>query len=209
MSRRRLAATLVAPAAILVALGAGPLVGVASAAGPTVNLTPAPVGGPPGSYADQQSVNLSVAANTTFTPGATINVLECADPGGSTANLPTDSSTCDGNTIQGPTVIVGSDGSFSLTGYTIYALPSSSLGESSSGQPKCNATNACVLFVGQDQNDFTQPKTFSAPFFVGPTASTPESPLAIALPLGGLGVLAVGTVLVYRRRNGAEAATTR
>ena len=103
---------------------------------------------------------------------ARVNVIECADPGGLASNLPKDITTCDGNTIQGNTILVGSDGSFSQTGYTVYLLPSSSLGEQGNFKPVCNQTNYCVLYVGQDQNDFTAPKVFSAPFLIAPGSGT-------------------------------------
>jgi hypothetical protein len=117
-----------------------------------------------------QSVSISVGPNGFFTPNSHVNILECADPGGKAANLPKDDSTCDGNTIQGNTVSVAADGSFSAASYSVYSLPNATLGEQANGQPVCNATNPCVLFVGQDQNDFTSPKVFSAPFTVDPSA---------------------------------------
>jgi hypothetical protein len=143
---------------VLAAVGLFPL--AAGAASPTLTITPA------GPYHDGESVAISVGANTVFTPSARINVLECADPGGTTSNLPKDDSTCDGNTIQGNTVIVNSDGGYSLQNYVLYALPSAALGEQANDQPVCNETQTCVLFIGQDQNDFTQPKLFSPPFTI-------------------------------------------
>ena len=71
---------------------------------------------------------------------------------------------CDGNTIQGISILVANDGSFSESTYQVYALPSPVLGEQPNAQPICNQTNYCVLYVGQNQNDFTAPKVFSAPF---------------------------------------------
>ena len=97
-----------------------------------------------------------------------MKILECADPGGAQANLPKDDSTCDGNTIQGISILIGSDGSFSDTTYQVYMLPSQTLGEQSNFKPICNQTNDCVLYVGQNQNDFTAPKVFSAPFLISP-----------------------------------------
>jgi hypothetical protein len=99
-------------------------------------------------------------------------ILECADPGGTAANLPTAFIDCDGNTIQGDTVSVQANGSFAESSYTIYSLPNSVLGESSTNVPVCSASQACVLFVGEDQNDFSKPKVFSAPFFVAGTGIT-------------------------------------
>ena len=136
----------------------------ASAEPPVVSISP------PGNDKDGQTVSVKVGPNGYFTPHARINLLECADPGGLTGNLPKDISTCDGNTIQGSTVLVGSDGSFAVSDYPVYLLPSQALGEQSNYQPVCNQTSYCVLYVGQNQNDFTVPKAFSTPFLVSPSA---------------------------------------
>ena len=152
--------------------------GQAEAASPVLTVTPG------GSLHDGQTIDLSVGPNTLFTPHARVNVLECADPHGTTANLPTDVSTCDGNTIQGNTVLVGADGSFSVAGYTVFQLPSTALGELANYQPVCNASNPCVFYIGQDQNDFTAPKIFSAAFSVGPASGAPAAPAPAAAPAG-------------------------
>jgi hypothetical protein len=152
--------------------------GQAEAASPVLTVTPG------GSLHDGQTIDLSVGPNTVFTPHARVNVLECADPHGTAANLPIDLSTCDGNTIQANTVLVGADGSFSVAGYTVYLLPSTALGELANFQPVCNASNPCVLYIGQDQNDFTAPKIFSAAFSVGPASGAPAAP-APAASAGG------------------------
>ena len=134
--------------------------------------TPSVVISPSGSLHDGETVTVSVPANGLFSPHAGIHILECADPGGTQSNLPKDISSCDGNTIQADSVLVNGDGSFSESHYVVYALPSTTLGEQSNFQPVCNASNPCVLYVGQDQNDFTAPKMFSAPFSVSPAASS-------------------------------------
>jgi hypothetical protein len=152
--------------------------GQAEAASPVLTVTPG------GSLHDGQTIDLSVGPNTLFTPHARVNVLECADPHGTAANLPTDVSTCDGNTIQGNTVLVGADGSFSVAGYTVFQLPSTALGELANYQPVCNASNPCVFYIGQDQNDFTAPKIFSAAFSVGPASGAPAAPAPAAAPAG-------------------------
>ena len=54
--------------------------------------------------------------------------------------------------------------------YTLYALPDTiSLGEGPSG-PACGQTAAteCILYIGNDQDDFTQPHLWSAPFYIAP-----------------------------------------
>ncbi|MGO8825905.1 MAG: hypothetical protein ACLQU9_11785 [Acidimicrobiales bacterium] len=138
----------------------------AGAATPSVTLSPS------GNYTDGQSISVSVGPNSYFTPHAGVKILECADPGGLTANLPTDNITCDGNTIQGDSVLVANNGSFSESNYQVYALPNATLGEQSNAQPVCNQTHACVLYVGQNQNDFTAPKVFSAPFLISPSSGS-------------------------------------
>jgi hypothetical protein len=120
-----------------------------------------------------QTVSVSVGATSFFTPNAHVNILECADPGGTAAHLPTSISTCDGNTVQGNTVLIAANGSFSEADYTVYALPNSALGEQANVQPACNQTDPCVLYVGQNQNDFTAPKVFSPPFTIGPASGVP------------------------------------
>jgi hypothetical protein len=133
---------------------------------------------PPGNYHDGQTISVGVGPNGYFTPHSRINIIECADPGGLASNLPRDITTCDGNTVQGNTILVGGDGSFSQSGYPVYLLPSSSLGEQANFKPICNQTNYCVLYVGQNQNDFTAPKVFSAPFLIAPSSGSGTTPTA-------------------------------
>ncbi len=130
---------------------------------PVVMMSPAP-----GSttYHDGQVVQLSVGPNRYFAPYSRIVILECADKGGATDALPRNDTTCDGNTVQGYSVLVNKDGSFSASSYPLFSLPNTQLGEAADGEPVCNQTNACVLYVGQDQNHFTAPKVFSAPFTI-------------------------------------------
>jgi hypothetical protein len=148
----------------------------AGSAQPTLTVSPSPSNG---AYRDGETVTVMIGPNSLFTPNLKVNILECSDPGGTAANLPKSVAGCDGNTIQGETILIQADGSFSTTDYTLYALPSRTLGEQANWQPVCNATNPCVLYVGQNQEDFTQPKLFSAPFtFSGapnPVATTSGS----------------------------------
>ena len=157
--------TRVATVTVLVALSSVMVVAyrptMAAAATPTVTISP---GSSSGAFTNGQTVTISVGPNSLFAAHSRVNMIECADPGGSQANLPTSLSTCDANTVEGDTVLVQPDGSFVEHGYTLYALPNEVLGEQSNWQPVCNRTNQCVLYVGEDQNDFTQPKIFSAPF---------------------------------------------
>jgi hypothetical protein len=161
-----------------------------------------------------QNINVVIPANSAFA-GATstgINILECSAPNGVP---PTNPTACDGNTIQGSTILPNADGSFTYTGYQLFALPDSvTLGEGTSG-PACGDTAAteCILFVGQNQLDFTKPHLWSQPFFINangndlganPGDGTPEVPVAIILPIAALGLLG-GTVLIRNRRRARAA----
>ena len=159
-----------------------------------------------------QSINIVVPTNSTFNGShAAINVVECAAPNGV---IPTNPIACDGNTIQGNSILPAADGSFTYPGYTVYALPDlPSLGEGPGG-PVCGSTSAteCILYIGNNQNDFTQPHLWSQPFFVkangndlgaNPGDGTPEVPLAIILPISAMGLLGVA-VLIRRRRSAAH-----
>lgn len=125
---------------------------------PTLEITPGP-------YSAGQTISISVGPNHYFKPYSRINLLECADAGGKSQNLPRDENTCDGNTVQGDTILVARNGSFSEKNYKLYALPNASqLGETADTRPKCDQKNACVLYVGENQGNFTWPKEFSRPF---------------------------------------------
>jgi hypothetical protein len=168
-TRRRLGMGGVAAAAMV---AVGSIAPWAWGAGtPTLTMTPAPTDHP---YADGQSLTLSVGPNSRFSAHTRIEVLECAAPKGV---VPVDDSTCDGNTAQYGSVLVEPDGSLQVPAYTLYQLPSAALGEQSNHAPVCNATQECVLYIGQDQNDFSQPKMFSPTFTVG-SATASATPTA-------------------------------
>jgi hypothetical protein len=137
---------------------------VAAASPPSVKVTTGP-------YHSGQLINISVGPNRFFTHYARINILECADQGGKKSNQPISESSCDGNTLQGSSILVARNGSFSVTGYEVYALPDPAIGESSDSRPICNQKHECVLYIGQNQGSFSSPKVFSAPF----TVSAPKA----------------------------------
>jgi hypothetical protein len=160
---------------------------ISSAAAPTegsivpdaaVAVAPFTAGTP---FSSGQLINVVVPANSLFVSTSSVNIVECAAPNGVP---PTQPLNCDGNTIQGPTVLPNSDGSINLDTegdglYSLYALPDSiSLGESSSNQVTCGDTAAteCVLYIGDNQGDFTQPHVFSQPFYVAPNATDDGTP---------------------------------
>jgi hypothetical protein len=151
------------------ALGSAVLAGVAvvGMAGPAGAVAPPALKITPGPYHNGQLINLSVGPNHFFTPYSRINIIECADPGGQAKNLPISVNGCDGNTIQGVTILVQPNGSWYEHGYQLYALPNASqLGESVDSQPVCNEKKGCVLYIGQNQEKFTAPKVFSDPFAI-------------------------------------------
>ena len=171
----------------------------------------------PGPFDSGQSINVVVPANSAFAApdnNSGVNIVECAAPNGVVPTLP---SACDGNTLQNGAQ-VSTDGSFTFNGFTVYALPDSvSLGEGASNPVDCGNTAAteCVLYIGNNQNDFTAPHLWSQPFLtdidatdsgtINPGDGTPEVPLAIILPISALGLLG-GAVLIRRRRHAAQAA---
>ncbi len=175
-------------------------------------------------YSSGQVINISVAANSTlsltnlesngYTGEQAMKAVECDDPGGLTTNLPAfPTNNCDGQTILS-TSAVNSDGSFTISNYSVYWLPDNPVfGESSTQKPTCGtAPDYCVLYIGPNQNDFSKPHIFSAPFLVtnngddggeNPGDGLPEAPLAIGLPLLGM---AVGGSALYLRRRRSHAA---
>ena len=161
-----------------------------------------------------QNINVVIPANSAFASpdnSTAKQIVECSAPNGV---VPTLTSACDGETIQGPTVTAAADGSFTLTAYTVYALPDSvSLGEGSGG-PICGNTLAteCILYIGDNYNSFTAPHLWSQPFLINangndlgsnPGDGTPEVPIAVVLPLAAMGLLGA-TLLVRRHRKTAR-----
>ena len=150
----------------------------AGAASPTLTITPSSGGHP---YQNGVSLDISVGTNSTFAPYSRIIVIECAAPKGV---MPVDDTTCDGNTVQSGSVLVNADGSFEVPSYRLYSLPNTALGEAPDSEPVCNSSVECVLYIGQDQNDFSQPKIFSAPFTVDPSATSTPTTAARRPPPG-------------------------
>jgi len=222
---KRVAAAVAATAAggALVALAFASPAGAASSPqnGTEIGAT-APTGTVhPGPFDSGQLIDVTLPANTVFDGSAygnnntAIKILECSAPNGV---IPTQTSQCDGNTVA--TDFPGTDGSIDFVadngaGYPVYYLPDSRIGDSPSG-PKCGNTAAteCILYIGNNQNDFTQPHVWSEPFLVNPDPNdtgtinpgdgTPEVPLAIILPSAALGLFG-GALLIRHRRNARTA----
>ena len=93
--------------------------------GATVPQAPFTAGIP---FSSGQSINVVIPANGVFSPTTNVNIVECSAPGGI---VPTDPSTCDGNTINGPTLKPAADGSIDFETATqesvsdLFALPDS------------------------------------------------------------------------------------
>jgi hypothetical protein len=136
-----------------------------------------------------QNVTVSVSPNSTFdtksleaagfpSGAVIIKIQECADPGGSAANLPTLPTQCDPTTLVA-NASAQADGSLSFPGYTIYALPDVAEIGPSNGTV-CDMQNWCVIGLFSNQHDFTKPHLFSAPFQIDKTSgaaptSTPNA----------------------------------
>ena len=156
-----------AAAAVAVAVAVvGGFVGTmpAFAATPTVSI-------PAGPFLDGQSIAVSGSGFPTHAQDpAGLQIIECSDPQGSAAHLPTDPSLgCEGITVNAGQINPDSAGRFHAS-YPIAALSSSGAGTSSID---CDATHQCVLWVGTDYNNafLTGPHAFTKPFTV--TASAP------------------------------------
>jgi len=179
-----------------------PLTLAASPAGATGTVTITPSSS---NYTDFQEVTVS-GTGFSVNPSDSIEIVECADPGGTTGGLPTGNGSCDGTTENANTIFTNSSGTFSST---YYIEP---LAISDGNVINCDESDYCVLWVGEDfVNNFTgtsaQPVGFSSPFLVGSTTSTtPESPVTVALPIAGAAVVGGAGFFFFRRRRRHSAA---
>jgi len=141
---------------------------------------------PSGPLTDGQTITVT---GTGFPPTSQLptglQIIECSDPGGLAVNLPTDAASgCDGTTINGSQINTDATGAFSAS-YSISAL--SATGNSNIN---CDATDFCVLWVGQDYNAafLSGPHAFSVPFEIATTTTTTTT-----LPTGTTTTLPTGT----------------
>ena len=147
---------------------------------------------------NNQSVTVSGSGFPAHSKDPTgVQILECSDPGGSVANLPTTASSCDGATVDPLPVYTDASGSFSAK-YTFNSLNNAH----GASNIKCDAQHFCVLWVGVDYNQqFLGTHAFSAAFKIGGLQSSSASSsntLAIVLPI--IAVVIVGALIVMRRR---------
>jgi hypothetical protein len=152
--------------------------GLAGAAAPTEgSIVPdaaTPIGPvTPGPFSSGQGIDVVVPANAIFSPTANILIVECSAPNGVIPILP---SACNGDTVNGNSVEPNADGSIDYQAETsspfqVFATPDSAIGDQSSS-PACGETSAteCILYIGNNQNDFTQPHVWSQPFFIAASA---------------------------------------
>ncbi|HEY5025783.1 MAG TPA: hypothetical protein VII76_12470 [Acidimicrobiales bacterium] len=131
-----------------------------------------------------------------------LEIIECADPGGTTTNLPTDAATsCDGTTVSGGQINTDASGNFTAQ-YPIELL------NSGNSSINCDATDFCVLWVGQDFNGafLSGPHGFSSAFEIQSVAPVlGEAPLAISLPV--IAAAIVGVYVFLRRRRAQPSVT--
>jgi hypothetical protein len=166
------AATVIGLATLVGFTAGAAAAGTLTSADGYTSLTTAPGVTPNSPYSSGQHVTVTVGVNPTmnnaalvtagFPSGAvTMKFLECADPGGTAANLPTKPSECEPGTIHS---IAGahSDGSMT-TSFQVLFLPDPNLGVSN-GTDCGLAPHQCVVGIFSNQNDFSKPHLFSAPF---------------------------------------------
>ena len=203
--KRKLGRAALAGAIVASVVGSAVLVslGVASASGgcgttPSdgnvyINCALPPASSPYSTYTDGQQVDLSMGANSLFTPtdshAGDVAAIECEyNNGTGGAGDPPNANYCNAQTAGGDfPYSVHANGSWDYSadnaGDTVglYALPDSSFQGSSI---TCNATHACVLYVGEDYTNFTAPHAFSNPFLVGAAAPSITSGSSTAVAEG-------------------------
>ncbi len=125
-------------------------------------------------FSSGQILTVNIPANTVLPGDTNVLIEECAAPNGV---IPTQSTACDSNTVDSDTITPNSngpgDGSFTYSTYTAYALPDTHIGDPVSSNIHCGNTAAteCILYVGDNVNDFTQPHFWSQAFYINPTAN--------------------------------------
>ena len=177
---------------------------------------------PTGPFSSGQLIEVRLAPNRLFKPGASLTIEECAAP---THRSHDWRGQCDEKTRQHGHLVAGARGSLDVPSYPVYALPNAtSLDESAGHRPICDLTHPCVLVIalnssahdgdhdgddgGDHHGDDSGQSVWSLPFLVGPAGgggtdpqpNTPEVPYVLALPLLAAGVIG-GSVLVRRRRS--------
>jgi hypothetical protein len=189
-------------------------------------------------FGSGQIINVVVPANDVLPVDTDLQFVECSAPNGV---IPTQSSACDGNTLEDSegslledtTVKPNPDGSVNLIAdsdltYAVLSLPDSTVLGENSGGPECGDTAAteCIIYIGDDYLDLSQPNVWSQPFFVAynsidngdpagdgslgtpPADVLPEAPSVIAMPAIAVGLVAIGAGVQARRRRRRLEVTT-
>jgi len=177
------------------------------ATGPVASAAPPPSTvasiSPSGPYASGQLVTVTVPPNPILRPDRSLTIEECADPPAGRFHW---QRRCDTRTKQKVHVTEAADGSVTLVGYPLYALPDAgTLGETWRHRPACDLSHPCVVMVGWDFDDPGH-RIWSAPFLIAPAdgnpgTGTPEVPYVLALPVIALAIF--GAWVVLRRRRAA------
>lgn len=152
----------------------------------SIDCTVPPAAAPYTTYTDNQQVDLSIGPNSLFSPtdanGGDIVAIECeyVNAAGMPGDPPNADNCLSQTSAQDFPFPVQPDGSFDYSGdnsgdlVNIYALPDATFPQA---PITCDATNACVWYVGENYNSFTQPHVFSNPFYVTPTNPPPTTTL--------------------------------
>lgn len=196
--------------ALVACMVVGGVVAPSEAAGPTATVEPAT------GLADLQVVTVRGSG---FPPTSRIQIMECS---GTLAKPPPDDLSCDGTTLNAQAITDDhgsflnskSDPSGSTHGFRMFSLPRAGFPPSLT---TCDRSHACLLYVGVEQTDFTQPHAFVPFAFAGaaiPGASTSSSSssatwilvivaaVVVVLLVAGMGVW------LRRRRRSEDASIT-
>jgi MYXO-CTERM domain-containing protein len=154
---------------------------------------------------------LTTISATGFDPFTAIQVLACQ---GSVANPPKDSTACEGVTLdssgytdaQGRYRNTPGDPTGDTAGYRVAALPSARFKTVSI---HCGPADPCVLYVGEQFNDFARPHTFVPMVFKGTAPAGPSGGGTGTVLEGGLGLLLVVAAAAAVRRRRRRAARLR
>lgn len=143
---------------------------------------------------NNQVVDVSVGPNSTLSQSSLeaagfpsgvvgMKVIQCADPGGQAANLPQNLSSCAPATLDDGPGPQG-NGSVSIEDFTIYTVPDVAVLGASNGTT-CDAAHYCVLGIFSNQEDFSKPHLFSAPFEIAGGTTPPTGSSATGSSAAG------------------------
>jgi hypothetical protein len=155
-----------------------------------INCDLPPASTPYTTYTDGEQVDLSMGTNGLFSQsdayGGSIVALECEyNNGTGGAADPPSANYCDAQTAAGDfPETVNSDGSWDYAAANegdlvgVYAVPGTTFQGSSI---KCDAVHACVLYAGENYNNFTVSHVFSNPFLVDTQSITSAATTSVVV----------------------------